>query len=404
MSRFYLSLWCAMILLSGCTSNNLPLAPSSVALQETPTILQTITSNATPNPIVTPSPSTTLPSLSSTKTESHGTENFLAFPKTDQIPNGILLDDRFIYFSLGAGDILRQPLNIAHGVQSEFFAKIHYPAPNIDGSIHTMPRLIKNSWLYYVDMGDPTIGDRWTLRSKNTITLEEKEIARGKGCFFDFDVDGDTAAISFTPLASLGPNQDQQCEGNNMLETIHITNGQTHQVKSTPMDAGYLWLKLSLSGDALLAVQSSSDPQKDVKTVIFDLKTDHSDLLSNRIKRADSVNCGFGIAMTSNWIACNVSGINTILYDLSTTQQLSFTELIQSDMSKPGVAFQDRYLYWTGPASGNIFSFDRKKIIPIFSPKTNEFIREMVIYGNRAAWLIIGPSGYTIGWKDIPQD
>lgn len=102
--------------------------------------------------------------------------------------------------------------------------------------------------------------------------------------------------------------------------------------------------------------------------------------------------------------ACNITGIDTNLYNLSSNQTLTFTELQESEMSHPGVVLQDQYLYWTGPAVGNIYSFDQNKIIPILTPKTNEFIREMVIYGTRVAWLMLSPSGYVIGWIDIPHD
>jgi hypothetical protein len=67
-----------------------------------------------------------------------------------------------------------------------------------DGSLRVKSRLLKDHWLYYVDSGDGTTTDRWTLRVKNTITLVEKVISKGNGGLSGFSVDGDTIALNFT--------------------------------------------------------------------------------------------------------------------------------------------------------------------------------------------------------------
>jgi len=336
--------------------------------------------------------------LTDTPPLSQGTGGTIVFPNTNQIVNGLVMDDHFIYYSLGPGNILRQTLDKTESFHPEVFVKIQYPAPNTDGSLRVLPRLLKDHWLYYIDSGDGTISDKWTLRAINTVTLLQKIIANGNGNFFGFSVDGDTVAVSFTL------DNVPKCKQEAILETIRFSNGQTHELDRNCSDSGYFWSGIALSGDRLLAIKNSSDYQNKADTYLFDIKTGYSDLLSKMVNQSKPLNCEYGLAISGNWIACNITAIDTNLYDLNSDQQLSFTELLQSDMSNPGVVVQGNYLYWTGPAIGNIYSLDRNKIIPILMLKTNEYIREMVIYGVKVAWLMLGPAGYVIGWKDIPQE
>jgi len=388
--QFYVALLWAFLLLSACTTEHPAPTGSPVTIQNTPVIAST----ATPSTIPTkPSDNTMTPS--ETPTLQQGTGGTLLFPGTYQMVHSLVIDDQYVYFSLGRGNILRQTLDKTWPYQPELFSKNTYPDLNTDGSLRVFPRLLKDHWLYFVDIGNGTTTSNWTLRAIHTVTRSEKMIAQGNGCFLDFNVDDDTIAVSITA------DEDPNCVGENILETIQFSSGKTHEVDRS---RDHSWLRVTLSGDRLLALQVPSNQQKGINAVVFDLKSGHSDLLSKVLPPSEPFNGDFGLAISGPWIACNINETDTLLYHLTTHQRLSFTELNPSDMSNPGLAFRDRWLYWTGNSKGNIYDLEHNKMRNILTPKFNEYIREMAVYDTKAAWLMLGPSGYVIGWLDIPQD
>jgi len=326
-----------------------------------------------------------------------GTGGRIVFPKTGPIPNGLLIDDQFIYYSLGTGNIMRRTLDMTQSLPPEEFAKIQYPSPNTDGTLRAYPRLLKNDWLFFIDAGDGSTSDKWILRAIHTNTRSEKIIAKGNGQIFGFSVDGDTIAISFSN------NENLNCTEEYILETISFSTGYTNEVARSCGAPGYHWSHIALSGEHLLAIQYPLNGQA-VGTYIFDLRSYQSELLSKALHQPHPVNCDYGLAVSGPWIACNVTDTATNLYNLTTNQILSFTELSESEMSHPGVGIQDHYLYWTGHAKGKIYCLDQGKMFTIVTPKTAEFLREMVVYGTKVAWLMLKPSGYVLGWTDIPQN
>jgi hypothetical protein len=92
---------------------------------------------------------------------------------------------------------------------------------------------------------------------------------------------------------------------------------------------------IALSGDRLLEVQAPSNQQKGWKTIFFDLKTGHSDLLSKVLHQSEPINCEHQIAISGQWIACNISETETAIYNLTTHQHFSEAESLPSDSVHP---------------------------------------------------------------------
>ncbi len=393
---------------SGVASSPVAQSPKMIATTTgpAPVVQATATISPMPDEPTKSAFSTSIALPSETPTLTRGSEGAILWPRDNQILNGLVMDDQFVYFSAGPGSILRQTLDKTRPIAPEFFAKIQYPDEAIDGSMQVMPRLLKDHWLYYVDMGDGTITDRWTLRAKNTVNLVEKVISKGNGSLSGFSVDGDTIALNYTTADNSGPTVNQNNNGDNILVTIQISSGQIHEIDRAQKDAGYSWSDFEVSGNRLLAAQISTDPLKGPKFILFDVKNGTSDLLSNLFQPSMPENCAHRLTISGQWIACNSSETETYLYNLTTHQHFSLSESLPTDdeIFRPGIKSQDGWLYWTGSSKGDIYDLARNRLVPILTPRADESIGEMTIYGTKVAWLTLGPSGYVIGWMDIPQE
>ena len=407
----FLKILIVTLLVTSCSATNstpIPL-PVPIAIQ-TPKILPSPVPTATNTAIATllPSPTPTTPILtlpSATAAPIPGTGGLIAWPRDNQFINGLVLDEHYVYFSVGPGPIMRQTLDPNQPLHLEEFAKIRYPNVNVDGSQSVLPRVLKDHWLYYVDVGDGNSAPNWTLRAKNTQTLAEKTITSGKSSLINFSVDGDV--LAWIDSGSSGSGQGEKSLNERMIKTLQLSTGLVKVLDSLPHSSGYAWDKIALSGDRLVAVQENySDNPKAPQIFLFSLKTGRSNLLPDGVFTPLNNTYPIEVALSGSWLACKVSETGTVLYNLDTRQRQTFEELFSNDSESflNTEKVEGDWLYWSGSARGDIYNLARNQLVNILPiADRNTHLYEMAVYGTTVAWISIEPSGYVIGWKVLPQ-
>ena len=324
----------------------------------------------------------------------------IAWPQDNQIINGLAVDDRYVYFSVGPGPILRQLLDPSQPLHLDEFASIRYPIANADGSLKVMPRVLKEHWLYYVDMGDGAAAPAWTLRAKNTQTLTEKVITSGNGCLIDFNVDGDTLAWIETARADSQSGQANQCDGDSRIQTIQLSSQFVRVLDRIPAATGATWVKIALAGKRLIAVRApgGGNPGQPL-TTLFDLTTGDSVALPLPYQT-----CAINVALSGAWLACRISETKTALYNFDTHRSQTFEELLPNDSEVfPNAEnIADDWLYWSGSTKGNLYNLAQNRMVSALptAGRTTHLL-EMAVDGTIAAWISLEPSGYVIEWKDL---
>ena len=398
-------------LVTSCSAMN-----STPILLPVPTAIQTPTVLVSPVPIATntaiatspPRPTQTSTSFtlpSPTTAPLPGTGGLIAWPRDNQFINGLVLDEQYVYFSVGPGPIMRQTLDPSQPLHLEEFAKIRYPKANVDGSQSVLPRVLKDHWLYYIDVGDENSVPNWTLRAKNTQTLAEKTITSGKNSLINFSVDGDV--LAWIDTGSSGSGQEEQSLNESVIKTIQLSTGVVKVLDSISHSSGYAWEKIALSGDRLVAVQERfSENAKGPQIFLFSLKTGRSNLMPDGILTPSEKTYPIAVALSGPWLACKVSETGTVLYNLDTHQRQTFEELFSNDseLFLNTERIEGDWLYWSGSAKGNIYNLARNQLVNILPiADRNTHFYEMTVYGTTVAWISIEPSGYVIGWKELPQ-
>ena len=366
-----------------------------------------IPSASPPDPAPTlPQPTQTMPSATQpapTPTLGQGTGGRIAWPRDNQQINSLALDDRYVYFSAGPGPILRQTLDQNQPLQLEEFAPIQYPSANVDGSLRVMPRLLKEHWLYYVDVGDGTATPLWTLRAKNTQTLAQKVVITGNTCLIDFSVDGDTLAWIETETEPSGSGQERQYLGDSQIKTIQLSSGLVTVLGRSPAASGDIWLKIAVSGNRLASLQGSNRNSTEGKTLLFDLTTGKSELLPSGALGSGTKTCLRDIALAGPWLACSVSATKTALYNFETRQTQSFEELFETEMGRNAEKIEGEWLVWSGHTQGNLYNLAQGKLVPVL-PTTERpaYFFEVAISGPTVAWIALEAYAYVIHWQEIP--